>query len=113
MFVSMDVVFREHEPFYEEPTDLTDVFPDLFNDDIPDGDYKTGGDDSKEDSDAISQKKIVGVIPTEDVHKDVRWSKPNEEKQVQVYKRRHRTGEERVQGEDANLHDHNIQAQAR
>ena len=23
MFVSMDVVFREHEPFYGEPTDLT------------------------------------------------------------------------------------------
>ena len=28
MFVSMDVVFKEHEPFYGEPVDLTDVFPD-------------------------------------------------------------------------------------
>jgi transposase InsO family protein len=33
MFVSMDVTFRENVPFYGEPTDLTDVFPELFNDD--------------------------------------------------------------------------------
>lgn len=36
-----------------------------------DGDSGTGGDDSREDSDAISQKMIVGVIPMEDVHDDM------------------------------------------
>jgi hypothetical protein len=30
MFVSMDVVFREHEPYYGGLVDLTVVFPDMF-----------------------------------------------------------------------------------
>ena len=42
MFVSMDVVFREHEPFYGESVDLSDVFPDSFTDDLLDADYETG-----------------------------------------------------------------------
>ena len=42
MFVSMDVVFREHESFYGEPTDLSDVFPDLFTDKNLDVDCETG-----------------------------------------------------------------------
>ena len=66
MFVSMDVTFRENVPFYGEPTDLTDVFPDLFNDDSSDGVFRTGGYERREDNDAASQKMIVGVIPTED-----------------------------------------------
>ena len=56
MFVSMDVTFRENESFYGEPTDLTDVFPELFTDDSPDvdEDHGTGGDKGEEDSDATS-----------------------------------------------------------
>lgn len=71
--MSMDVTFRANESFYGEPTDLTEVFPELFIDDSADGDGDsgTGGDDSREDSDAISQKMIVGVIPMEDVHDDM------------------------------------------
>ena len=42
MFVSMDVVFREHEPFYGGSVDLSDVFPDSFTDDLLDADYETG-----------------------------------------------------------------------
>jgi hypothetical protein len=42
MFVSMDVVFREHEPYYGEPVDLTNVFPNLYVDDATDLDNKTG-----------------------------------------------------------------------
>ena len=52
--------------FYGEPTDLTDVFPDLFNDDSSDGVLRTGGDERREDNDATSQEMIVGVIPTGD-----------------------------------------------
>jgi hypothetical protein len=64
--VSMDVTFRENVPFYGEPTDLTDVFPELFNDDSSDGVLRTWGDKRREDNDATSQKMIVGVIPTGD-----------------------------------------------
>ena len=64
MFVSMDVIFREHESFYGEPTDLTDVFPDLFiNDIISNTDCETGEDKEEEDNCAASRKMIVGAIP--------------------------------------------------
>ena len=49
-----------------EPPNLTNVFPDLFNDDSSDGVLRTGGDERREDNDATSQKMIVGVIPTGD-----------------------------------------------
>ena len=108
MFVSMDVVFREQEPFYGEPTDLTDVFPDLFANENLDADCETGGDKEEED-DATSRKMIVGVIPVEteqerrheqqyDTSSEAfRWPKPNEERGIQVYTRRRRIEEERTQ----------------
>jgi hypothetical protein len=65
MFVSMDVVFREYQPFYGEPVDLSDVFPDLYVNDIPGMDSKTGGD-KEGNSETTSRKVIVGVIPTGD-----------------------------------------------
>jgi hypothetical protein len=116
MFVSMDVVFREHEPFYGEPTDLTNVFPDSFANDI--SDMETGGDKEKEKDDAASRKVIFGAVPDEDVsvleteqgkaqegqddtsNEALQWPKPNEEHNPQVYTRRHRTEEEQVQGEE-------------
>jgi hypothetical protein len=118
MFVSMDVVFREYEPFYGESVDLTDVFPDLYVKDVADLDK---GDQGEEKSDASSQKMIVGVIPIDDVHDDmgvtdasqevvqgeqqeesndiVQWPKPNEEREVRVYAQRQRI-EEREQGQE-------------
>jgi hypothetical protein len=50
MFVSMDVMFREHEPFYGGPQDLTDVFPDLSSSDVSDWDNETGGRRRREQS---------------------------------------------------------------
>ena len=118
MFVSMDVTFRENETFYGESPDLTNVFPDLFNDDSSDGVLKTGGDERREDSGATSEEMIVGVIPGDDVgvidegqeveqgeqqeesNDVVGWPKPNEEKEVQVYTRRKRIEDEQVQGQD-------------
>jgi hypothetical protein len=38
----MDVVFREYQPFYGEPVDLSDVFPNLYVNDIPGMDSETG-----------------------------------------------------------------------
>jgi hypothetical protein len=118
MFVSMDVVFREHEPFYGEPTDLTDVFPDLFTHDVSEIDYETGGDKEGKDKNATSEEMIVGVIPADDVsmleieqgqvhgeqqdtsNERLRWSKPNEEHECQVYTRRNRIEKEQVQEEE-------------
>jgi hypothetical protein len=71
MFVSMDVVFKEHEPYYGEPVDLTDVFPDLYVDNATELDNKTGGDKGEKDSDATSQNMIVGVIPIDDLQDDL------------------------------------------
>ncbi|KAK1604216.1 hypothetical protein QYE76_027889 [Lolium multiflorum] len=84
-------------------------------------DNETGGDKGEEDSDATSQKTIVGVIPIDDVHDDVveldarqevvqgeqqeesndivQWPKPNEEREVQVYARRRRIEEEQEHGD--------------
>lgn len=47
MFVSMDVVFRENEPYYGEPVDLTGVFPNLFFDDASDAHMETGEERQK------------------------------------------------------------------
>jgi hypothetical protein len=123
MFVSMDIVFREHEPFYGEPVDLTDVFPDTFPNDVPNVDNETGGEKGEDSNSKISREVVVGVIPLEDSHDDKnegstgegqdlmqgeqqgapnegsRWSKPNEEQEVQVYTRRHRPKQVQVQGE--------------
>lgn len=119
MFISMDVTFRENAPFYGEPTDLTDVFPDLFNDDSSDGVLRAGGDERREDNDATSQKMIVGVIPTGDEPdgRDEDTSNTEQDhtqgeqqvyqpegsrwrKNLQVYSRRHRVEKDQVQGEE-------------
>nr|XP_051180101.1 uncharacterized protein LOC127294339 [Lolium perenne] len=120
MFVSMDVVFREHDAFYGGPIDLTDVFPDMFADDTSETDCATGGDKAEEGNDALTNNMIVRIMPTGDTHGDecasvsetdnedvqgefqdrpneAQWPKPNEDRQLQVYSRRHRTGEEQVQ----------------
>jgi hypothetical protein len=68
MFVSMDVVFREHVPFYGDPVDLTDVFPDLYVNDVTDLNNETGGDKCQEDNEAASRNMIIGVIPAEDMY---------------------------------------------
>lgn len=114
MFISMDVMFRENESFYGEPTDLTDVFPDMFTSDVSDLDSEPGGDKEGENQTTTSREIIIGVIPRKDVHDDVcvsegreqvqgehqeepneamRWPRFNEERNLQVYSRRHR-GEE-------------------
>lgn len=68
MFVSMDVVFRENEPFYGEPTDLTDVFPDLFSNDISDAECAAGGEREEKDNNGAYQEVIIGLIPAEDTN---------------------------------------------
>jgi hypothetical protein len=135
MFVSMDVVFKEHESFYGEPTDLADVFPELFNGDISDTDFETGGDKVQEDNGGASTDMIVGAIPAGGTHdhgnggmpeiereqresdgepyEPLRWTRPNEEHQLQVYTRRHRVHKEQVQGEEINSHGHVTEAQER
>jgi hypothetical protein len=105
MFVSADVVFREHVPFYGEPTDLTDVFPDMFTNEILGEDCEAGGEEVEEDDTSTSREMIIGVIPSEIEHEErqgekndssneaLRWPKPNEENKIQVYTRRPRTEE--------------------
>ena len=63
MFVSIDVIFREQVPFYGEPEDLTDVFPDLFPSDVSDLDSETGGGKEEESNSTPLEKIMVGVIP--------------------------------------------------
>ena len=125
MFVSMDVIFREHEPFYGEPQDLTDVFPDPFTSDVLDMDNEPGGEKGEENNPSASRRIVVGVIPQEDsdVDRDVepiegeqpqgeqqgtsnevlQWPRPNEEQNLRVYtrRRRHQAEQEQVQGEEA------------
>ena len=137
MFVSMDVVFREHEPYYGEPVDLTDVFPDLFSSDVSDLDNGTGGEKEGEESNSTpSREMVVGVIPLEDRNDNIdvdliegepgrtmqgerqntstevmRWARPNEEQNLRVYTRRHQTEEEHVQGEEISPAEDDSEAQ--
>ena len=67
MFVSMDVVFREHVPFYGEPVDLTDVFPDLYVNDVTDLNNEIGEYKGEEDNEATSRNMIIGVIPAGEI----------------------------------------------
>jgi hypothetical protein len=55
MFVNMDIVFREHEPFYGEPVDLTDAFPDAFPSGVLDLDSETGGEKGEERNSTTSR----------------------------------------------------------
>jgi hypothetical protein len=117
MFISMDVTFRENESFYGEPTDLTDVFPDMFTNDVSDLNCEIREDKEDENQIMASRETIVGVIPREDVHDDVcelnagqeqvqgdhqdtsneaiRWPRFNEEQNLQVYSRRHQHHQEK------------------
>jgi hypothetical protein len=101
-------VCEQHEPFYGEPINLTDVFPDTFSSDVLDLENETGGEEGEESNSKISRELVIGVIPPEDSHGDkigvstegqelmqgvrqgtpnevLHWSKPNEEQEVQVY----------------------------
>jgi hypothetical protein len=119
MFVSMDVVFREQESFYGESTDLSDVFPDLVTNNISDADCETGGDRDKdeENNGTTSTKLIIGAIPIGDeIEQEIpneasRWPKPNEEREIQVYKRRHKIEEQHMQGEEITSSGHEPEAQ--
>ena len=101
----MDVVFREHEPFYGEATDLTDVFPDLLSNDVPSSDCEAWKDREEKDNHEASREVVSGVIPAEEMEQvqgqgepqdsingELQWSKPNEERNPQVYTRRHKNG---------------------
>jgi hypothetical protein len=126
----MDVVFREYEPFYGEPVVLTDVFPDLYINGVTDLGNQTGGDEGEEGSDAASRKMIVGVIPTGDepdgrnedtsnVEQDHTQGEQQEyqtersrwPKNLQVYSRRQRAKDDRVQEEEETPLSQNSEAQ--
>jgi hypothetical protein len=84
-FVSMDVTFRESEPFYGEKTDLSSLF---------DFDSPSMSDASREgESEPLRTKEdetsriVVGSIPCPPME-DGRWRKPNEEGNLRVYTRR-------------------------
>src|SRR6266540_1631631 len=96
MFVSMDVVFREQESFYGEPTDLADVFPDVSTNDVQDADYETGGDKGEENNDTVTREMIIGVIPAREVSDD-----DSEDKSEAV--------QEQTQGELENTQSHESQ----
>uniref|UniRef100_A0ACD5U385 Uncharacterized protein n=1 Tax=Avena sativa TaxID=4498 RepID=A0ACD5U385_AVESA len=77
----------------------------------PDSDCETGKNKEEKDKHE-SPEVIIGVIPSEDMNtaeneqvqregepQGLRWSKPNEEHNLQVYTRRHQTGEKQAQGE--------------
>ena len=120
----MDVVFREQESFYGEPTDLADVSPDVSTNDVQDADHKIGGDIEEEDSDTVTREMIVGVIPagevsdddSEDTSEAVQEQtqgelentqsneslrpQSNERRYLKVYTRRHRPRKEQVQEEE-------------
>nr|XP_051207078.1 uncharacterized protein LOC127322164 [Lolium perenne] len=121
----MDVVFREQEPFYGESTDLTDVFPDLVTNDISDADCEIGGDKDEENNDTTLRKVIIGAIPVgdeieqgqiqreeQDIQNEApQWPRPNEQREIQVYKRRHIIEEQHVQGEETTSSGHDSEAQ--
>lgn len=116
IFVSLDVIFREHESFYGQPTDLSDVFPDSFSNDVLDAYCETRGDNKGEEDYQAPREMIVATIPTGDVHdgdegtvepeqeqehgdqqcisNEARSPKPNEEHDLQVFKRRKRNERE-------------------
>jgi hypothetical protein len=83
-FVSMDMTFRESEPFYGEKTDLSSLF---------DFDSPSTSDASREgESEQLRIKKdepsrvVTGSIPYP--MSEERWRKPNEEENLRVYTRR-------------------------
>jgi hypothetical protein len=90
-FVSMDMTFRESEPFYGEKTDLSS----LFDFDSPStidasGEGETKLVRAKEDE---QSRVVVGSIPSP--ASEERWTKPNEEVNLRVHTRRQATSEER------------------
>jgi hypothetical protein len=90
-FVSMDMTFRESEPFYGEKTDLSLLF---------DFDSHSTSDASREgESEPLRTKEdeppraVVGSIPCP--LREERWRKPNEEENLKVYTRRQPVSQER------------------
>ncbi|VAH22706.1 unnamed protein product [Triticum turgidum subsp. durum] len=108
-FVSMDVTFRESEPFYGEKTDLSTLFEELDHSQSMQGgqegecnlsgECSTNGDKEQ----PIPTPKIVGsFIPiVVDGAEQQRWQRPNEERNPQVYTRRKRGVEEQVHEEQS------------
>ena len=90
-FVSMDMTFRESEPFYGEKTDLSSLF---------DFDSPSTIEASREGESELLRTKehepsrvVVGSIPSPT--SEERWTKPNEEENLRVSTRRQATSEER------------------
>jgi hypothetical protein len=66
MFISMDVTFREHEPYYGEPEDLSDLFSNLNNIDVSDPHNMTGGAKFGEPGQTLPQGVVIELTHTDD-----------------------------------------------
>lgn len=100
-FVSMDVTFREAEPFYGEKTDLSALFEDLDPSKCIE-DCQEGENTSNAREEEQQRTPIVGSIPVDveeiELPNAERWPRPNQENNLQVYTRRKRSMEEQVRG---------------
>jgi hypothetical protein len=62
LFVSMDVIFREFEPFYGEKTDLTSLFPDLDSPTMDDVSREGENSDLHNGSHEQQRSKMEAVV---------------------------------------------------
>ena len=106
-FVSMDVTFRESEPYYGEKTDLSVLFEDL---DHPLSSQVGQEGENEQVAPRVvhpASSIIVGTIPIAVEEQGRRWPRPNEEQNPQVYMRRKVQVEQQqthVQGEQQPAH---------
>ena len=98
MFVSMDVTFRESEPFYGKRTDLSSLF-DLDSPSM--GDASQEGDREASRIEECDQPRVVvGSIPCP-MGGD-RWRRVNEEEILRVYSRRQQQARHNCRGSNNN-----------
>ena len=106
-FVSMDVTFRESEPYYGEKTDLNVLFEGL---DHPLSSQVGQEGENEQVAPRVvhpASSIIVGTIPIAVEEQGRRWPRPNEEQNPQVYMRRKVQVEQQqthVQGEQQPAH---------
>jgi hypothetical protein len=62
LFVSMDVTFREFEPYYSNKCDLDHFFDEFSS--VNESDCREGGIDTKEGENSTQEEAIVGRIPS-------------------------------------------------
>jgi hypothetical protein len=90
-FVSMDLTFRESEPFYGDKTDLTSLFD--FSSPSRSDANREGGSEPPRTKENEPSRVVVGSVPCPTSEERLR--KPNEEQNLKAYTRRQPTTEGR------------------